>query len=321
MENRQIIPNDNINRHELKCYKVLSIQSHVVSGYVGNKSATFPLQILGFEVDSINSVQLSNHTGYRYWKGQILDAEELGEIFEGLKLNHLHHYTHLLTGYVGSVSFLGKVLEVVKDLKEENPDLMYVCDPVMGDNGKMYVPEDLLPVYRDQLTPLADIVTPNQFEAELLTGIKINTRSDAVQAMEVLHMRGIPTVVISSTELGSDKVLIALGSSNKNGKKIQIQLEIPQLPAVFTGTGDLFTALLLAWMTRTQHDLKVACEKTVNSLQDVLKTTYAHAKVTGDMINKYPGKTDTPIAGHQIRALYHSCVSKTYVNNLLNISF
>ncbi|XP_076372715.1 pyridoxal kinase isoform X4 [Tachypleus tridentatus] len=243
MENRQIIPNDNINRHELKCYKVLSIQSHVVSGYVGNKSATFPLQILGFEVDSINSVQLSNHTGY-----------------------------------VGSVSFLGKVLEVVKDLKEENPDLMYVCDPVMGDNGKMYVPEDLLPVYRDQLTPLADIVTPNQFEAELLTGIKINTRSDAVQAMEVLHMRGIPTVVISSTELGSDKVLIALGSSNKNGKKIQIQLEIPQLPAVFTGTGDLFTALLLAWMTRTQHDLKVACEKTVNSLQDVLKTTYAHAK-------------------------------------------
>merc|ERR1712212_1211147 len=90
--------------------RVLSIQSHVVSGYVGNKSAVFPLQVLGFEVDYINSVQFSNHTGYSHFKGQILDAEQLGQLFDGLVLNGLHKkYTHLLTGYIGSTSFLEKV--------------------------------------------------------------------------------------------------------------------------------------------------------------------------------------------------------------------
>ncbi|KAK2570794.1 Pyridoxal kinase [Acropora cervicornis] len=118
--------------------RVLSIQSHVVSGYVGNDSATFPLQVLGFEVDTINSVQLSNHTGYEHIKGQVLDAKELKVLFEGLKLNNIHFYSHLLT----------------------------VCDPVMGDAGQFYVPEELMPVYRDQILPQVDIITPNQFEAE-----------------------------------------------------------------------------------------------------------------------------------------------------------
>ncbi|EDO42065.1 predicted protein [Nematostella vectensis] len=153
--------------------RVLSIQSHVVSGYVGNKSATFPLQVLGFEVDTINSVQLSNHTGYEHFKGQVLNSNELKELCDGLKLNNIDSYSHLLTGYVGSKSFLDEVLQVIHHLRNENPKLIYVCDPVMGDNGHFvsktvfqYVPEELLPVYRDHLVPLADIVTPNQFEAE-----------------------------------------------------------------------------------------------------------------------------------------------------------
>ncbi|XP_014675841.1 PREDICTED: pyridoxal kinase-like, partial [Priapulus caudatus] len=153
--------------------RVLSIQSHVVSGYVGNKSATFPLQVLGYEVDQINSVQLCNHTGYKHVKGQVLNAEELGELFDGLVLNDIHHYTHILTGYVGSESFLFKVVDIVKKLKKTNPNLIYVCDPVMGDNGHMYVPKELLPIYRDHLVALADILTPNQYEAELLTGLQI----------------------------------------------------------------------------------------------------------------------------------------------------
>ncbi|KAK3568845.1 hypothetical protein QTP86_017946 [Hemibagrus guttatus] len=161
--------------------RVLSIQSHVVRGYVGNKSATFPLQVLGFEVDSINSVQFSNHTGYKHWKGQVLTADELHVLYEGIKLNKVNHYDYVLTGYSRDVSFLEMVVDIVQELKSANPKLVYVCDPVMGDNGSMYVPEALLPVYREKVVPVSDIITPNHFEAELLTGRKISTEKDAVE--------------------------------------------------------------------------------------------------------------------------------------------
>jgi len=257
--------------------RVLSIQSHVVSGYVGNKSASFPLQVLGFEVDSINSVQFSNHTGYRHFKGQVMHAKELEELVSGLQLNNIQHYTHVLTGYIGCVTFLEKVYDTIQDLKKVNPGLIYVCDPVMGDNGKMYVPETLLPVYKEKFLSLADIITPNQYEAELLTGTKIASEEDALAAMELLHSKGAQTVVLTSTELGSDGLLICLGSSIKGGERTAIRLEIPKFPATFTGTGDLFAALLLAWMYKTNNNLQVACERTVATMQDVLARTYKSA--------------------------------------------
>nr|XP_027210607.1 pyridoxal kinase-like isoform X2 [Penaeus vannamei] len=197
--------------------RVLSIQSHVVSGYVGNKSACFPLQVLGFEVDTINSVQFSNHTGYKSFKGQVLDNNQLGDLIEGLKSNGIDFYSHLLTGYIGSKSFLEKVKSVVEHLKTVNPNLIYVCDPVMGDHGKMYVPEDLLPVYREHIVPLADIITPNQYEAELLSGRKIKNEGDALEVMKWFHDQGAKTVVLSSTELGSENELLGLASSVING--------------------------------------------------------------------------------------------------------
>ncbi|XP_061648881.1 pyridoxal kinase-like isoform X2 [Phyllopteryx taeniolatus] len=195
--------------------RVLSIQSHVVRGYVGNKSATFPLQVLGFEVDSINSVQFSNHTGYAHWKGHVLKADELNVLYEGIKLNKVNHYDYILTGYSRDTSFLMTVVDIIQELKVANPSLVYVCDPVMGDHGAMYVPEELLPVYRDKVVPLADILTPNQFEAELLTGRKILTTEDALEAMKQLHKMGPKTVVLTSTDLPStqgDQYLVALGS-------------------------------------------------------------------------------------------------------------
>ncbi|MED6116777.1 hypothetical protein PIB30_103365 [Stylosanthes scabra] len=105
--------------------RVLSIQSHTVQGYVGNKSAVFPLQLLGYDVDPINSVQFSNHTGYPTFKGQVLNGQQLWELIEGLEGNDLLYYTHLLTGYIGSVSFLDTVLEVVSKLRSVNPKLIY----------------------------------------------------------------------------------------------------------------------------------------------------------------------------------------------------
>ncbi|KAI1241500.1 hypothetical protein IHE44_0004973 [Lamprotornis superbus] len=170
--------------------RVLSIQSHVVRGYVGNKAATFPLQVLGFEVDTVNSVQFSNHTGYAHWKGQVLNSDELHELYEGLKLNKVNRYDYVLTGYTRDTSFLAMVVDIVQELKQQNSDLVYVCDPVMGDKwngeGSMYVPKDLLPVYRDKVVPVADIITPNQFEAELLTGRKIYTEKDALECCILL---------------------------------------------------------------------------------------------------------------------------------------
>lgn len=260
------------------CVRVLSIQSHVVSGYVGNKSACFPLQVLGFEVDTINSVQFSNHTGYESFKGQVLNDTELGGLIEGLKNNSIDYYSHLLTGYIGSVSFLKKVKSVVEHLKTVNPNLVYVCDPVMGDNGKMYVPEELLPVYREHIVPLADIITPNQYEAELLSGQKIKNESDAAEVMEWFHQQGVKTVVLSSTDFSSESELIGMASSVTNGSKTKLNIVIPRLSANFTGTGDLFAALLLAWMHHTNNNLKKAVENTLSTMQAILHRTLDMAR-------------------------------------------
>lgn len=121
--------------------RCLSIQSHVVHGYVGNKSATFPLQLLGFDVDAINSCQLSSHTGYRTFKGEKLHGDQLLAILQGLEENGLMGaYSHVLTGYVSTPSFLEAIAAAVRTIRGINPRAVFVCDPVMGDHGKLYVP-------------------------------------------------------------------------------------------------------------------------------------------------------------------------------------
>uniref|UniRef100_W5M830 Pyridoxal kinase n=1 Tax=Lepisosteus oculatus TaxID=7918 RepID=W5M830_LEPOC len=276
---------------EMEC-RVLSIQSHVVRGYVGNKSASFPLQVLGFEVDSINSVQFSNHTGYAHWKGQVLTADELHVLYEGLKLNNVNHYDYVLTGYTRDTSFLEMVVDIVQELKRQNPNLVYVCDPVLGDHGSMYVPENLYPVYKGKVVPVADIITPNQFEAEILCKRALKATEDVLfKVMDLLHAMGPDTVVITSSDLPSSlgvNYLIALGSQKKvkpDGTKVtqRIRMEIPKVDAVFVGTGDLFAAMLLAWTHHHPSDLKTACEKTVSVMHHVLKRTISCAKaMAGD---------------------------------------
>lgn len=246
--------------------RVLAIQSHVVHGYVGNKSATFPLQVcsldaffcavtpnsikfsrifqvLGFDVDAINSVHFSNHTGYTYVKGQVLSDKELHEVFEGLEQNQLlDSYSHLLTGYIGKDSFLSEVGAIVKAMRQVNPELVYgqlrefkwidgdfnsslfvVCDPVLGDNGFLYVPKALIPIYQNEIIPLSDICTPNQFEAELLTGVTIESEADAWTALNWFHEKGVKTVVLSSTNIGTENTLTSF-LSHKNGKFILLVL-------------------------------------------------------------------------------------------------
>lgn len=253
--------------------RVLSIQSHTVQGYVGNKSAVFPLQLLGYDVDPINSVQFSNHTGYPTFRGQVLNGKELWDLIEGLEANDLLFYTHLLTGYIGSVSFLNTVLEVVNKLRSVNPRLVYVCDPVMGDEGKLYVPQELVSVYREKVVPVASMLTPNQFEAELLTGLRIASEQDGREACNKLHAAGPSKVVITSINIDGNLLFIGSNKQQKDQAAEQFKITIPKIPAYFTGTGDLMTALLLGWSNKYPDNLAKAAELAVSSLQAVLQQT------------------------------------------------
>uniref|UniRef100_K3Z740 pyridoxal kinase n=2 Tax=Setaria italica TaxID=4555 RepID=K3Z740_SETIT len=263
--------------------RVLSIQSHTVQGYVGNKSAVFPLQLLGFDVDPINSVQFSNHTGTGYptFRGQVLDGKQLWDLIEGLEENQLLHYTHLLTGYIGSVSFLDTVLQVVDKLRSVNPDLVYVCDPVLGDEGKLYVPQELISVYQQKVVPVASMLTPNQFEVELLTGLRITSEQDGLTACNTLHSAGPRKVVITSALIGGKLLLIGSHKKTQEQPPEQFKIEIPKIPAYFAGTGDLTTALLLGWSNKYPDSLETAAELAVSSLQALLKRTVEDYKRAG----------------------------------------
>jgi len=282
--------------------RILSIQSHVVSGYVGNKSATFPLQLLGFETDCINSVQFSNHTGYdKGVKGQRLNDVELWDLIDGLEANGLDHYSHIINGYIGKDTFLRKLAQVIKKLKGRNPNLMYVCDPVMGDSEPVgwYVPKELLPIYRDEILPLCDICVPNQFEVEMLSGCQITDEKSAFNAIEKLHDMGVKVVVLSSTDnesklkcLASRRVLKPITtvdgtSSDSKFDYERYKIEFPKLPLPFVGSGDLFTALLTAWLTRSGNNdwpynmnIPLALEKTIATMQAVLNRTLKHYELS-----------------------------------------
>uniref|UniRef100_A0A8C2LIC5 Pyridoxal kinase n=1 Tax=Cricetulus griseus TaxID=10029 RepID=A0A8C2LIC5_CRIGR len=218
--------------------------------------------------------------GYAHWKGQVLNSQELHELYEGLKMNSMNNYDYVLTGYTRDKSFLAMVVDIVQELKQQNSQLVY------GESWAMYVPQDLLPVYRDKVVPVADIITPNQFEAELLSGRKIDSEEEALEVMDMLHCMGPDTVVITSSDLPSPQgtdYLIALGSQRMrkpDGSTVtqRIRMEMRKVNAVFVGTGDLFAAMLLAWTHKHPDNLKVACEKTVSAMQHVLDRTIRCAK-------------------------------------------
>lgn len=146
-----------------------------------------------------------------------------------------------------------------------------VCDPVMGDNGVMYVPAELLPIYREEIIPLADIITPNQYEVELLTEMKITCDTDVWKAVQWFHDKGIDTVVISSSDLGTSGKLRSF-LSKRGGCRYVLDIPKQGNDISFTGTGDLFAALFLAHSYQTTN-LGLALERTIASLQAVIKRT------------------------------------------------
>lgn len=252
-----------------------------------SRCAVFPLQLLGFHVDPINSVQFSNHTGYRTFRGAVLQGEELWALIEGLQENDLlSGYSHVLTGYIGSASFLQAVLRTLRTLRAANPSIEYYCDPVMGDNDKLYVPEELVAIYREAVVPLATVLTPNQFEAEQLTGCRITDEAEAAAACRLLHERGPHTVVITSLSLANrpDQITMLASRRDSEGVVRQWRLCLPSIPRHFTGTGDLTAALLLAWSHRhpEPEQLSLVLEKVGATLQSVLANTMSYSKIASN---------------------------------------
>lgn len=254
--------------------RILSIQSHVIHGYAGNKCSVFPMQLHGYEVDPINSVQFSNHSAYKLMRGQILDGLQLSDIYEGLKLNEINNYSHILTGYCRNLSFLQEVVNIVKDLKQRNPDILFYCDPVMGDDGNYYVPKELMPVYRDIVIPLADVITPNVFELSELSGLSINNEQECLEAIDLMHKCGVKIVVVSSgLETSTTKFCYASVYKGANERALQYRFDIPILPGKFVGTGDVFISLLLVWMDKLDGDIALAIQNVIGTLQGILRRT------------------------------------------------
>ncbi|KAG5643057.1 hypothetical protein DXG03_001614 [Asterophora parasitica] len=243
--------------------RVLSIQSHVVYGYVGGKAAVFPLQCLGYDVDVVNTVHFSNHAGYGRSGGTKASAAELNAVFESMEFNELLAPTRLLTGYIPGAEGLSAVAGLARKLKKEKPELIYLLDPVMGDAGRLYVAADVIPIYREML-PLATIIAPNWFEVETLTQVKLADLPSLRKALSILHdTYHVPNVVITSIPLtpwlrgalpasiqppSDEEHLLCLASSRvSSDASPQVHAQcVPLIPGYFSGVGDLFSALLLA---------------------------------------------------------------------------
>lgn len=227
---------------------VLSIQSHVAYGHVGNSAAAFPLQRLGFEVWRINTVQFSNHTGYGHWTGQVFDASHVRDLVDGIEARGaLKACNAVLSGYLGDAALGEVILDAVVRVREANPEALYLCDPVMGDfDTGLYVRDGIPEFLRTKAVPAADIITPNAFELETLSGFKIASLAEAVEAAHSLLALGPKIVLVTSlvhrgTAPGMIEMLLV--TAEANWRVATPFLAIDPLP---NGAGDTVAALFLA---------------------------------------------------------------------------
>ena len=251
---------------------LLSIQSHVAYGHVGNAAATFPLQRLGIEVWPVHTVQFSNHTGYGSWKGAVFDARLIRDLVGGIaERGALRLCDGVLSGYIGAVEIGDAILDSVLRVRRANPAARYCCDPVIGDVGRgIFVRPGIADFMRERALPAADIITPNQFELDQLCGRKTVSLADAVAAVDALHQRGPRAILVTSlhsdaTPTGS----IDLFASDGNGRFL---LRTPKLDISASGAGDAIAALFFAHYLRT-NSLAQALSAAASSVFGVLKRT------------------------------------------------
>ncbi|KAK4217656.1 proliferating cell nuclear antigen [Rhypophila decipiens] len=296
--------------------------------YLAPKVPVFSMQSLGCDVAALNTVQFSNHTGYRQWTGTRVSAQEITDLYRGLKQSYLDDFDMMLSGYVPGAAALEAVGQIAQELKARAKErgrpgsFFWVLDPVMGDNGNLYVAQDVVPVYRSLISH-ADLILPNQFEAELLSEVKIETMDSLAQAIQVMHERyKIPHIVITSVSLSHPdhpiSSLSVVGSTMTSDLKARpFKIVFPAIDCYFSGTGDMFAALMVvrmreavykesnalmeteSWRSDDSVDaldlpLAKAAEKVLASMHEVLTKT---AEAMDKSMNKVQAESITQVDG------------------------
>ncbi|HTR17195.1 MAG TPA: pyridoxal kinase PdxY [Acetobacteraceae bacterium] len=255
---------------------ILSIQSWVAYGHVGNASAVFPLQRLGAEVWAINTVQFSNHTGYGAWTGQVFTGEAVRALLDGIEARGvLPSCDAVLSGYMGDAEIGAAILDAVSRVRAANPRALYCCDPVLGDDGRgVFVRPGIPDFMRARAVPQADILTPNQFELEHLTGLGARSLADTMRAVAALQRSMAPDgrriVLVTSviTEATPPDALDLLAA----GPDGAFLLRTPRLPITVNGAGDAIAALFLFHVLR-EGNPRAALELAGSSIHGLLRRT------------------------------------------------
>jgi pyridoxine kinase len=251
---------------------ILSIQSHVVYGHVGNSAAVFPLQRLGREVWPLMTVQYSSHVGYSGWRGRAFDAAMIDDCLGGLEaIGVLPRCAGLLTGYLGKAEIGEAALQALDRLRARNGAAAYACDPVIGDVGPgMYVAPGVGEFFRDRALPLATIVTPNAFELAWLTGETVNNLHAARRAIAALRARG--PHVVAATSLRFDDTPAGALDILAGDEAGLWRVRTPNLPISVNGSGDVFAALFFHhWLEA--HDTRDALSRATSSVHAIVKAT------------------------------------------------
>jgi pyridoxine kinase len=251
---------------------ILSIQSHVAYGHVGNASAVFPMQRLGVEVWPIHTVQFSNHTGYGAWKGRVFDAPMIEELVEGIgERGVLPTCDGVLSGYMGSAEIGDAILSAVDKVRAANPRALYCCDPVIGDVGRgIFVRPGIPEFMRDRAVPAADIVTPNYFELDYLSGIASETLSMAKEAVAAVQQLGPRVVLVTSLhtrDTPQDCIDLLAGEGGEFWR-----VRTPKLSLSVNGAGDAIAALFFVHYARTGAS-GIALGEAAASVYGVLRRT------------------------------------------------
>ncbi|MBT4905581.1 MAG: pyridoxal kinase PdxY [Rhodospirillaceae bacterium] len=264
---------------------ILSVQSQVVFGHVGNSATSFPLQCLGHEVWSVPTAILSNHAGYPDFGGQTMPPATVSDLLHGLDRRGVFSKCDLMiSGYLGNTELAALVTETVGRIRATNPNLIYCCDPVMGDDGSgLYVDAALPQHFRDTALPVADITTPNLFELAVLCGLdagalKAASVGDIVAAGRTLlaHMRPGATVMVTSADhrdLDLTRVAVIAISDSEAWCVDTPRIVFPSEPH---GAGDLLSALFAAAMAEHRSPAR-ALEDSVATVFAVLSETHRQA--------------------------------------------
>jgi pyridoxine kinase len=229
---------------------LISIQSHVAYGHVGNSAAVFPLQRMGVEVWPIHTVQFSNHTGYGQWKGEAFGGSLIRDVMTGIEQRGvLGECDGLLSGYMGGADTAEAILEALATVKRANPSARYCCDPVIGDVDRgIFVREGIPEFMKAKAVPAADIITPNQFELDYLSGRESGSLADALGAVKIVHAMGPRAILVTSLHVDdTPEDSIDLLASDETGR---FRLRTPLLQMKVNGAGDAIAALFFAHYLR-----------------------------------------------------------------------